>query len=65
MRSEEFMAYARELDRNYIPSRYPNSYESGYPGMYYDKETAERAINYCEEIIDWAKARLEKLRLKL
>lgn len=62
--SEEVMVYARELDRHYIPSRYPNSYESGYPAMYYDKETAERAIDYCEAIINWARKRLEKLGLR-
>lgn len=63
--AEEVMVYARELDRHYIPSRYPNSYESGYPAMYYDKETAERAINHCEAIIGWVKLRLERLGLKL
>ncbi|MEM3608144.1 MAG: HEPN domain-containing protein [Candidatus Bathyarchaeia archaeon] len=63
--AEEIMIYARELDRHYIPSRYPNSYESGYPGMYYDKETAGRAVNYCGAIIDWVKTRLERLGLKL
>jgi len=62
---EEVMVYTRELDRHYIPSRYPNSYESGYPGMYYDAETAGRAIKYCGVIIDWVKARLERLGLKL
>ncbi|MEM2123566.1 MAG: HEPN domain-containing protein [Candidatus Bathyarchaeia archaeon] len=63
--ADEVTVYARELDRHYIPSRYPNSYESGYPGMYYDKETAERAVNYCGAIIDWVKTRLERLGLKL
>ncbi|WP_291998924.1 hypothetical protein [Caldivirga sp.] len=42
------MMLARELDRHYIPSRCPNSYESGYPAMYYDAETAERAIRAAE-----------------
>ena len=63
--AEEVVVYARELDRHYILSRHPSSYESGYPAMYYDKETAERAINYCEAIIDWVKLHLEKLGLKL
>lgn len=63
--AEEVRVYGRELDRHYIPSRYPNSYESGYPAMYYDEQTAERAINHCKVIINWAKTRLEKLGLKL
>jgi len=45
---DELMMLARELDRHYIPSRCPNSYESGYPAMYYDAETAERAIRAAE-----------------
>lgn len=32
--------------------------------MYYGKETAERAIGYCEAIINWARKRLEKLGLR-
>ncbi len=38
---EDLYVYARELDRHYIPSRYPNVFESGYPGMYYDRVVAE------------------------
>jgi len=32
--SEEIYTNARELDRHYIPSRYPNVFESGYPALY-------------------------------
>jgi len=34
--SEEMYVAARELDR------YPNAFESSYPGMYYDGPTAEK-----------------------
>jgi len=51
--SEELYVIARGLDRHYIPSRYPNAFESGYPGMYYDKPTAERAIRDAEVILDF------------
>lgn len=60
---EELYVYARELDRHYIPSRYPNAFESGYPGMYYDRVVAERAINSAETLINWVRARLRALGL--
>jgi len=50
--SEDFYIAARELDRHYIPSHYPNAFESGYPGMYYNKPIAERAIKVTEKIIE-------------
>lgn len=58
---EELYINSRELDRHYIPSRYPNAFESGYPGMYYDRPTAERAVNAAERIIEWVRLRLKNL----
>ncbi len=62
---EDYYVDARELDRHYIPSRYPNSSESGYPGMYYDEPTACRALEACKRIIDWVKGCLGSLGLKI
>jgi len=62
---EELYVVARELDRHYIPSRYPNAFESGYPGMYYDIHTAERAIRGAEVIIEWVRKHLKNLGLEL
>jgi len=59
--SEELYTCARELDRHYIPSRYPSAFESGYPGMYYDRPTAERAIEAASRIVSWVRARLKSL----
>ncbi len=56
---EELYRAARELDRHYIPTRYPNAFPSGYPGMYYDKHTADKAIEEAEKILTWV---IEKLR---
>jgi len=61
----EIYTHARELDRHYIPSRYPNAFESGYPALYYDEEVANRAINSCREIIKWVKKQLERIGLKM
>lgn len=58
---EALLIHARELDRHYIPARYPNAYESGYPGMYYDDATAERAIRAAETILSWVKERLREI----
>ncbi len=62
---EDLYVAARELDRHYIPSRYPNAFESGYPGMYYDEPTASRAIEAAEKIVSWVKQRLRSLGLEL
>jgi len=62
--SELYVA-ARELDRHYIPSRYPNAFESGYPGLYYDEVTARRALDSAKLIIDWVRTRLRSLGLAL
>ncbi len=58
---EELFTYARELDRHYIPSRYPNAFESGYPGMYYDEATASRALDAAQAILEWARRHLKRL----
>ncbi|RLE57217.1 MAG: DNA-binding protein [Thermoprotei archaeon] len=58
---EELYVAARELDRHYIPSQYPNAFESGYPGMYYDKPTADRALEAARKIMEWVKECLRKL----
>lgn len=48
------------LDRYYIPTRYPNGFESGAPMDYYLKEDAEEAIKYAEEIINFCKRNIQK-----
>jgi len=55
---------ARELDRHYVPSRYPNAFESGYPGMYYDEPTATRVIRSAEVIVEGVRVKLAKLGVK-
>lgn len=50
---DEMPSHARELDRHYIQPRYPNGFVSGYPGQYYDEITADRAIGFAQEILDF------------
>jgi HEPN domain-containing protein len=51
---ERLLALARELDRHYIPSRYPNALPSGTLHEAYDEETSTRAIKAAEEIVEFA-----------
>jgi len=50
---ESLIDKAKELDKHYIPSRYPNFHPSGAPLDYYTKAEAERAIKYAEAIISF------------
>ena len=63
--SEDMFVAARELDRHYIPSRYPNAFESGYPGMYYDDVTARRALEASQKIVEWVESWLKRSGVEL
>lgn len=43
---------ALELDKAYIPTRYPNAHPSGSPRRRYTEREAERLIRYAEEIVE-------------
>jgi HEPN domain-containing protein len=42
---------AKELDRHYIPTRYPNGFDIGAPADYYTFNVAEEAIGHAEAIL--------------
>ena len=44
--SRELVEKAKELDRHYIPTRYPNLHPEGAPMDYYTRADAERAVRY-------------------
>ncbi len=48
---EDLIDKAKELDRHYMPTRYPNLHPEGAPMDYYTKADAERAIRYAEEVV--------------
>ena len=54
----ELMNCARELDRHYIPSRYPNAHPSGTPHEAYDEEISLRALKAAEKVIDFFREKL-------
>jgi len=48
--SEEVRKCARELDKVYIPSRYPDAYSSGAPMEFFDRQNALESLNCAEKI---------------
>jgi HEPN domain-containing protein len=54
----ELSPSAAELDRHYIPARYPNAMPSGSPHENYDQEVSKRAVEYAGRIIEYARRRI-------
>lgn len=59
---EELMDAALELDKAYIPTRYPNAHPSGSPRSRYTKEEARRLIGYAQKIVQFCAGLLPGLR---
>lgn len=51
--SERLIEAAKNLDKHYIPTRYPNGFDSGMPGDYYTQKDAQEAIKNAREIIEF------------
>ncbi|RLG00819.1 DNA-binding protein [Thermococci archaeon] len=58
---EDLIDKALELDKAYIPTRYPNAHPSGSPRRRYTKEEAMRLIKYAEEIFKFCSSLLSKI----
>ena len=41
---DELLKAAMRLDKHYIPTRYPNGFDTGAPREYYTDEDAEKAV---------------------
>ncbi len=59
--SDELLEYALELDKAYIPTRYPNAHPSSSPRRRYTKREAERMIKYAEKIFEFCKDILSEI----
>ncbi|MFQ6062433.1 MAG: HEPN domain-containing protein [Methanosarcinales archaeon] len=57
---EDLEKCARELDKHYIPSRYPDAYPSGAPKDYYDIEIAECVLNCAKKIRKFVKETMQR-----
>lgn len=55
---EELLEAARILDQYYIPTRYPNGFDTGAPMDYYTGKQAEEAIAYAEKILAFVEKEL-------
>jgi HEPN domain-containing protein len=55
------MEYALELDKAYIPTRYPNAHPSLSPRRRYTKTKAKRLIGYAEVVLNFCKNLLSKI----
>ncbi|RLE52676.1 MAG: DNA-binding protein [Candidatus Methanomethylicota archaeon] len=56
--SGDLIDKAKELDRHYIPTRYPNLHPEGAPLDYYTRNDAERAVSYAREIVEYCKSKV-------
>ncbi len=52
---------ALELDKAYIPTRYPNAHPTGSPRRRYTDREAERLIGYAEEIVEFCARLLSEI----
>ena len=59
---EEILEYALELDKAYIPTRYPNAHPSSSPRRRYTRREAERLIEYAEKIFRFCEGLLSKIQ---
>lgn len=59
--SEELIDLALELDKAYIPTRYPNAHPSGSPKVRYTKTEAERLIGHAQKIVEFCEGLLSSL----
>jgi len=55
---EKLLEAGKELDKHYIPPRYPNSYPQGAPYEYYTRDEADRAIRLAECIVTFCEGLL-------
>jgi HEPN domain-containing protein len=58
--SEILVNHARVLDKFYIPTRYPNGFESGAPTDFYTSEEAQNAISRAEEILEFCRHQIDR-----
>ena len=53
--TESLVKCAKILDKHYIPTRYPNGFDSGAPTDFYTREEAQSAIKCAEDIIEFCR----------
>lgn len=59
---EDIINAAKNLDKHYITSRYPNGFASGAPKDYYIKKDAEEALSNAKKIFKYCEDQISSLR---
>ncbi|MFN0070234.1 MAG: HEPN domain-containing protein, partial [Chloroflexota bacterium] len=59
--SNELLDAALELDKSYIPSRYPDAHPSGSPRRRYTRGEAERSLQHAASIVKFCEGILSTL----
>ncbi len=57
-KTKKLLKKAADLDKFYIPTRYPNGFDWGAPMDYFERDDAEKAISDATEIIAFAKSQI-------
>ena len=60
--SRELIDLAKELDKAYIPTRYPNAHPEGAPYELYTRAEAERLIGYARKVIKFCENILSEVQ---
>lgn len=55
---KDLLEKAVYLDKLYIPTRYPNGFDSGAPQDYYTAKEAKEAIKYARNILSFVKTQI-------
>ena len=58
--AESLIDRAKELDKHYIPTRYPNGFERGAPVDFYTRKEAEQAIANAEALIEFCRHQISR-----
>ena len=58
--SADLVDAAKELDKHYIPTRYPNGFERGAPVDFYTRREAEQAIANAEALLEWCRHQIDR-----
>ena len=56
----ELLDSARALDKQYIPTRYPNGFAQGAPTDYYTKRDAEESIAHAQSILSFCQTAIRQ-----
>ncbi|MDK2877731.1 MAG: hypothetical protein PWR06_447 [Thermoanaerobacteraceae bacterium] len=59
--SKELIDKALEIDKAYIPSRYPDAHPSGAPWNKYTRQEAGRLVDYAREIFQFCSDLLSRI----